>query len=237
MKHRLSREAIEILSTISKGRHRTNILKIPEQKSLAFLVKRIPTYITSDMLTFLGLLGSLTTVLSFILAANINRNFLLMGVLGFIINWFGDSLDGRLAYYRNKPRKWYGFSLDISVDWITTILIGAGYVFYAEGFAKWLGVGFVVMYGWAMITTLLQFKITDKYSIDTGILGPTEVRIIISFILVLEVFIKDSIFYTLAFACVVLLIVNIISTLELLKLADNRDTVEKEQKLNEKKIE
>jgi phosphatidylglycerophosphate synthase len=236
MKRHLSREAIEILSTISKGRHRTNILKSPEQRTLAFLVKRIPPSINSDMLTFLGLLGSLTTALSFILAAYINRNFLLLGILGFGINWFGDSLDGRLAYYRNKPRKWYGFSLDITVDWITIILIGAGYVIYADGFAKGFGIGFVVMYGWAMITTLLQFKITDKYSIDTGIFGPTEVRVIISLILIAEVLFKDSIIYTVGFACAVLLIVNIISTLELLKEADNRDNAEKEQKLKEKNI-
>jgi hypothetical protein len=234
MKNRLSREVIEILSTISKGRHRTNFLKNPEQKFIAFLVKRIPSFITSDMLTFLGLFGSLTTMISFILADTTDRNFLLLGVLGLAINWFGDSLDGRLAYYRNKPRKWYGFSLDITIDWISTVLIGTGFVIYAEGIAKWLGAGFVVMYGWAMITTLLQFKITDKYSIDTGKIGPTEVRVYISLMLLAEVILKNSIIYTTAFICAVSLVVNIVSTKELLDQANNRDNTENEKKLNPK---
>lgn len=231
MKHSLSHEDKETLSTISKGRHRTNILKKPEQEALAFLVKHIPSWISSDMLTFIGFIGSLITLTGFILAAYVDRHLLLLSILGFVINWFGDSLDGRVAYYRNKPRKWYGFSLDLTVDWITTILIGCGYIIYANGLAEWFGFGFVVMYGWAMITTLLRYKIIDKYSIDTGLLGPTEVRVVISLILVAEVFFSGSLIYTAALACIVLFIVNIIDTLELLKLADNRDISEKEIKL------
>jgi len=228
MKNHKKREYFEILNTISKGRHRTNILKKPEQSALAYLVKRIPAWVSSDMLTFFGFCGSLLTAASFVMAAYWSRLYLLLGILGFIINWFGDSLDGRLAYYRNKPRKWYGFSLDITVDWLTTVLIGSGYSLYTEGFAKFFGLAFVVMYSWAMITTLMRYKVTDQYSIDTGILGPTEVRVVISLILLAEVFIKDSIVYTGALACVVLLVVNVISTVELLIVADKRDKEEKE---------
>ncbi|NLB02862.1 MAG: CDP-alcohol phosphatidyltransferase, partial [Bacteroidales bacterium] len=133
----------------------------------------------------------------------------------------------------NKPRKWYGFSLDITVDWFTTLLIGAGYAIYTQGFVKFFGVAFVVMYGWAMITALMRYKVTDQYAIDTGIFGPTEVRIVISLILLAEIFIKDSIIYTGALACLVLLVVNVISTVELLILADKRDKDEKEIKKNQ----
>ena len=112
-----------ILATITKDRDRTNILKKHEQNLLAFLVQRIPKWINSDVLTGIGMVGSLITMSSFILAHFYSRTFLLLGILGFIINWFGDSLDGRLAYYRNIPRKWYGFSLDFIVDWLTNIFI------------------------------------------------------------------------------------------------------------------
>ncbi len=230
MKKRISQETIETLSTISKGRHRTNILKKPEQKAIAYLVKRIPSWISSDMLTLLGLVGSLVTITAFILGAYVHRYYLLLGLLGFAINWFGDSLDGRLAYYRNKPRKWYGFTLDVSVDWITVILIGTGYIIYTDGLADWFGIGVVVLYGYAMITALLRYKVSDKYSIDTGILGPTEARILISLILLAEVLFPKSIEYTAALACVILLLVNVISTLDLLKMADKRDQAEREQK-------
>jgi len=235
MKHILSPETVETLSTISKGRHRTNLLKTQEQKALAFLVKRIPSCISSDMLTLIGFCGTLITMTSFILASYVNRYFLLFGILGFAINWFGDSLDGRVAYYRNTPRKWYGFSLDISVDWITTILIGLGYMIYTDGVWELLGFGFVVMYAWAMVMTLLRYKIIDKYTIDSGLFGPTEVRIIISLILVLEVLIKDSIIYSGAFACVMLLVTNIVDMRKLLQMADARDIAEREKKQNEEK--
>jgi hypothetical protein len=180
-----------------------------------------------NKLTFIGFIGSLITMLSFILAKYVQREYLLIGVLGFAINWFGDSLDGRFAYYSKHPRKWYGFALDITIDWITTILIGIGYVVYTDGVWELLGFGFVVMYGWAMITILLKYKITDKYTIDTGLFGPTEARIIISLILVLEVLFKDSIIYSAIFACVFLFIVDIIDTLNLLHLANEKDIAER----------
>ncbi len=235
MRNRLSKETIEILSTISKGRHRTNLLKTQEQKTLAYLVERIPSWISPNMLTALGLLGSIVTAFSFILATYVNINFLLIGVIGFAINWFGDSLDGRIAYYRKTPRKWYGFSLDITVDWLTTILIGFGFVIYVGGPAELLGFGFVVMYGWEMITTLLRYKITDKYSIDNGLFGPTEVRIIISLVLILEVFVRDSLIYSGAIVCLMLFVSNIIDTKKLLHLADLKDKAEKEDKLKAEK--
>jgi hypothetical protein len=104
---------------------------------------------------------------------------------------------------------------------------------YTEGNAKYFGFGFVVMYGWAMLTTLLRYKVTDQYSIDTGLVGPTETRVILSLILIAEVLFKDSIIYTAALACILLLVVNIIGSLDLLKQADKRDQVEREAKASE----
>jgi hypothetical protein len=218
------------LTKISKDRDRTNILKKQEQNLLAYLVQRIPLWMNSDMLTAIGLAGSFVTAASFILAAYFHRSLLLFGILGFALNWFGDSLDGRLAYFRNKPRKWYGFSLDFTVDWLTNILIGLGYIVYVGGEWELLGFGFVVLYGWAMKTALLRYKIIDKYTIDSGILGPTEVRIIISLFLALEIIWKSSIIYCGILACIILFIVNIIDSLKLLKIADNRDKEEKNAK-------
>jgi phosphatidylglycerophosphate synthase len=233
MKSFLSQEALEILKTITKDRSRTNLLKRYEQDALVFLVQRIPSWIKSDMLTFIGFMGSLTVLLSFILATYINKDYLLLGIPGFGINWFGDSLDGRLAYFRNQPRRWYGFSLDLTVDWLTTIIIGCGYMIYTDGNWKILGFGFVVLYGWAIITTLLRYKATGKYTIDSGLVGPTEVRIIVSAILVAEVLLNGSIIYSAIFVCAILFIVNIFSTIKLLRLANNLDIEEKENKLNE----
>jgi len=222
----------EIRKIISADRERTNILKQSEQLTIAFLVKRLPTWLSPNMLTSIGFFGNILTFLSFVLATYINVNFLLLGVVGYAINWFGDSLDGRIAYYRHKPRKWYGFALDMTIDWLGILLMGFGFVIYANGPWEMVGFGFVVLYGWEMITTLLRYKIIGKYSIDSGAFGPTEVRIIMSLILVLEVFFKDSILYISSIATAILFIINIIDTKKLLKLADECDIREKEQASN-----
>lgn len=218
-----------VIKLISNDRERTNILRQSEQRTLAFLVQRVPSWINSDMLTGIGFGGNILTFLSFLLAAYVSTDYLLLGVLGYAISWLGDSLDGRLAYYRHKPRKWYGFALDITVDWLGVILMGLGFIIYVKGPWDMIGFGFVVLYGWAMITATVRYKVTGKYSIDSGLLGPTEVRILISLILILEVLFNGSIQYVSLFATTILLLTNILDTIKLLTLADEYDNKEKEQ--------
>jgi len=220
----------QVVKIISADRERTNILKKSEQYTIAFLVQHIPSWVSSDMLTFIGFFGSIITFFSFILATYVNNKYLLLGVLGYAISWFGDSLDGRVAYYRNKARKWYGFVLDITADWLGIVLMGIGFVVYVDGPWEMIGFVFVVLYGWEMLTTLLRYKVTGKYSIDSGLFGPTEVRIVISLILILEVWFKNSILYISAVISLILFIMNIIDTLKLLKLADECDNIEREEK-------
>jgi phosphatidylglycerophosphate synthase len=219
----------EVLKVISSDRERTNILKKSEQQTIAFLVKIIPSWISSNMLTGIGFFGNILTFVSFLLAAYIHPYYLLLGTVGYALNWFGDSLDGRIAYYRHKSRKWFGFALDITTDWLGIVLMGLGFVVYVTGPWEIVGFAFIVMYGWEMITTLLRYKITGKYTIDSGLFGPTEVRIVISLILVFEVLFKDSILYVSTLATVILFIINVIDTRKLLKLADECDISEKKQ--------
>ncbi|OFY62880.1 MAG: CDP-alcohol phosphatidyltransferase [Bacteroidetes bacterium RBG_13_43_22] len=213
----------EVLNSISRDRARTNLLKKYEQIALAWLVQRIPSWISSNLLTAIGFFGSVIVFVSFLLARYIDRNYLLLGVLGFLISWFGDSLDGRLAYYRNKPRKLYGFVLDITMDWISIIIIGCGYIVYAEGVWELMGYGFVLMYGWEMIIALMRYKITGEYSIDAGKLGPTEARIIISAIMIAEVFLPGSLVYSVVAISILLFVINVIDTRKLTIIADEID--------------
>ncbi|MEA5100434.1 MAG: CDP-alcohol phosphatidyltransferase [Bacteroidales bacterium] len=212
-----------VLKVIAKDRERTNITRKYEQKAIAFLVQCIPLCISSNMLSAIGLVGNLMVGLSFILGAFINSNFLLLGIVGCFINWFGDSLDGRLAYYRSKPRKWYGFCLDIMIDWVGITAIGVGFILYLGSQWKLIGYGFIAMYALEMIITLLRYKITNKYSIDSGLLGPTEVRLVIILVLIIEVIFHGSFLYFSIFATLILLISNIKDGLQLLKFADERD--------------
>lgn len=219
-----------ILKRIFQDRKRTNILSGVEQSTISWLVKRIPSFISSDMLTFIGTAGSVIVLLGFILGTYISRDYLLLGPLGLAINWFGDSLDGRMAYYRNTPRKWYGFSLDIIMDWVSTVLIGLGYLVYARNEYELIAFVFVALYGWAMIISQLRYKITDIYSIDAGVVGPTEIRIILAIIIILEVMFGHLIEYFATGICLVLFIINFLDTKKLLKLGDIRDNAEREAK-------
>ena len=232
MKSENSHSMNDVLKIISQDRGRTNLLRKYEQKTIAYLVQRIPLWVSSNILTGIGFFGSFIILFSFILATYFGEIYLLLGVFGFMVCWFGDSLDGRIAYYRNKQRKWYGFALDITADWIGVVLMGWGFVIYIDDAWEIFGFCFVVLYGWEMLTTLLRYKITNTYSIDSGLFGPTEVRIVISIILILEVLLKGSILYSAALACVLLFVSNIIDTNKLLKMADDRDIEERRENQN-----
>lgn len=216
-----------VLKRIFQDRKRTNILNGLEQKTISYLVKRVPSFVSSDMLTFLGTSGSVIVLIGFILASYISREYLLLGILGLSINWLGDSLDGRVAYYRNTPRKWYGFSLDIVMDWVSTVLIGMGYLVYTRNQYELIAFIFVVLYGWAMIISQLRYKITDVYSIDSGLVGPTEIRVILSLIFIIEVIFGQVFDYFAGAICITLFIINFLDTRKLLKLGDQRDEAER----------
>jgi len=216
------------LERVFADRKRTNILRSAEQTLIMELVKLIPHNIGPNALTFIGAIGSLIVFSAFLAATFVHTNWLLAGIAGLAINWFGDSLDGRLAYFRNTPRKWYGFALDIIMDWWSIAAIGFGYFIYAAADFRWLGFLFVSLYGWSILIALLRYKITDKYKIDSGGAGPTELRIIIALILLAEMFFKGLIHYSAVIISVTLFVLNLIDTLQLLKAGDERDLREKD---------
>ncbi len=210
--------------SISQDRKRTNVLHTQELALIAYLVERMPRWVTSNMLTTIGLCGNLLVALFMLLGALTGESWwLLLTPLGFAINWFGDSLDGRLAYYRGKPRKWFGFCLDIVVDWIGIVAIGLGYYSYVAPEWKLIGFIFVALYGAEMIISQLRYKVTDRYSIDSGLLGPTEVRIILALLFSSEYFFPGSIQWIGLAISVVLLIAFLTDFAGLLALANERD--------------
>lgn len=222
-KTRRALKTSEVMHSVFGDRSRTNLLKKYEQQAIAWLVQRMPPCITSNFLTGVGFFGYVIVFTSFVLAAYFGRVWLLLGLPGFIINWFGDSLDGRLAYYRKKPRKQYGSTLDITIDWLSIILIGLGYIIYVDGVWEVFGYGFVAMYAWEIIVALIRYRLTGSYSIDSGKVGPTEVRIMVGIIMVAEVLLPGSLIFSAGFLVIAIFIVNIIDTNKLLRIADEID--------------
>ncbi len=222
-------ELTEKEKRISADRKRTNILRVPEQAAIAFLCRYMPPFISPDMLTAISLLASIIIFYGFWLAKG-NPYFFAVSIFGFALQWFGDSLDGRIAYYRNIPRKWYGFALDMCMDWVSTVLMGLGFYFYLPDEFKIIAFLFIACYAWIMILTLMKYKITGTYAIDSGLLGPTEMRIAICGILLISMFYPNVL---IVFACGLVAIVTVIDFVEfknVLKLGDQHDKEENAKK-------
>ena len=207
---------------MSQDRQRTNILKKAEARALQFLCAHMPKWVYPDLLTAFGFFGSLVVCAGLWLARHSDRRFLLLSIFGLAVHWFGDSLDGRLAYYRNTPRKWYGWALDINVDWTSACFIGLGFYFYLQTF-RIVPFIFVVAYGGAMIVALLRYKVTDKYTIDSFMFGPTELRILLATVLFLELYRPDTLLQFGFAGSLILVIMNALDSYKVLKLADQKD--------------
>ena len=211
--------------SIRQGRIRENVLRSAEMKTIKYLCGIMPAWVTSDLLTAFGLFGSMIIGTGLYLG-NTYKPWLLLSVFGFMIQWFGDSLDGRLAYYRNIPRKWYGWSLDLTVDWLSMCLVGFGFFYYLD-YYRWIAFIFIFAYGWSMIIALLRYKITDKYSIDSHSMGPTELRILIAAFMILDIFVSQTLVVFGFAGTFILMIFNIFDTIRVLKMGDERDKKEK----------
>ena len=82
----------------------------------------MPAWVTPDILTGTGLFASLLIAVSYGLT-RLNENFLWLATFGFILNWFGDSLDGTLARYRKIERPKFGYFIDHVVDTVGIVLV------------------------------------------------------------------------------------------------------------------
>jgi phosphatidylglycerophosphate synthase len=146
-----------------------------ERTALQWLCKKMPAWMTPDILTVIGFMGGLVMAAAYWLC-NTNKNFLWIVDLGLLINWFGDSLDGSLARYRRIERFQYGYFVDHTVD-ITTqtiFFIGLGLSpFVHFHFALLALVGYLHL----GILTYINTAVAGVYKISYGKIGPTEVRV------------------------------------------------------------
>lgn len=146
-----------------------------ERPTLQFLAGKMPAWVNPDMLLGFGLFGSLMTIISYWLT-NFNSAFLWLASLGFMINWFGDSLDGTLARYRKIERPKYGFFVDHTADSLSTVMIfiGLGLSAYVRlDIALLACIGYLLM----MVLTYINTIVGGEFKISYGKVGPTELRI------------------------------------------------------------
>ena len=149
----------------------------PERIILDWLVVRMPMWVTSDGLTALGVLGSFLTCLGYILTWN-SPQFLWLASFGIVMNWFGDSLDGSLARYRQMERPRYGFLLDQTIDVFGNILVGVGMA--SSPYIR-LETAFLAFTGYHMLTisSLVRAALDRTFHVTLSNMGPTEIRALI----------------------------------------------------------
>jgi archaetidylinositol phosphate synthase len=147
-----------------------------ERPALHWLAAHMPKWVTPDFLTGVGVAGVLVTLVGYILSGQ-NRAFLWLASLGFVINWFGDSLDGTLARYRHIERPRYGFYIDHVVDAVSEVL-----VFTGLGLSPYVSfnVAMVALVGYMLLSVLVYLLtyLVGIFQLSYGKLGPTEVRVL-----------------------------------------------------------
>jgi len=160
---------------ISEHQRINDILLGPlERPAIKWLVEHMPRWVNSDHLTFFGLFAALMIGVSY-WATRFSPNYLWLASLGFVLNWFGDSLDGNLARYRKEERPRYGYYIDHIVDTVSeiSIFLGLGLSPYVSFNIAVMGlIGYLCMTVQVYITT----NVRGVFKISYGKFGPTEIR-------------------------------------------------------------
>lgn len=112
------------------------------------------------------------------LASNADPAWLLVAILGYIVQWFGDSMDGSLARYRRIERPSYGYFIDHSCDGLATLLILAGI-----GLSPFvtMDVALIALAGYLLLSihAFLSARVLGEFKLSYLSAGPTELRIML----------------------------------------------------------
>jgi phosphatidylglycerophosphate synthase len=159
-------------------RHNESLTARLEKRVLVWLAERAPSWVHSDHLTALGLLGTLFAALAFFVA-RFDRLALVAAVLALAVNWLGDSLDGTLARVRKLERPRYGYYVDHVVDVVgaAALLTGMG----LSGFmSPWVAAGLLLAFLVVTAETFLATHALGVFRMSFAWLGPTEVRLLLA---------------------------------------------------------
>lgn len=168
-------------------RIQNSILNRVEKKALVWLAERQPKWVFSDLLTIIGIIGAIMIGAGFVLSSK-NINWLWLSVAGFIVNWYGDSLDGTLARVRNTQRPLYGYYLDHTVD-----CFNEAFMFIGLGLSHLMRLDIALMilivYLFLTVNVSVNAHLKSEFKLTYGKLGPTEFRVIAIILIMCIIFI------------------------------------------------
>jgi archaetidylinositol phosphate synthase len=153
------------------------LLANPERRLLRWIAARLPRWILPDDLTAVGVLSAFAICAAYQLS-NHSLDWLWVASALLVVHWLGDSLDGTLARVRHIERPTYGYYLDHLVDAVSTAAIGIG-LGLSPFMLLSVGTLIVVAYLVLSINVYLESYAFGRFSIGYGLLGPTELCLIL----------------------------------------------------------
>src|SRR2546430_2401411 len=158
-------------------REQTSILAPLERIALYGLVRRMPAAVNSDHLSVLGLLAMLLAGV-FYAASRHNALWLHAVNVCIFLNWFGDSLDGTLARYRNRLRPRYGFYVDHIIDTFGALFLIFGLAL--SGYmSERVAAAVLIVFMMLAINSYLTAYALGVFKISQWKMGPTEMRLLL----------------------------------------------------------
>src|SRR6266545_2330423 len=159
------------------AREQTSILAPLERAALYAFARRMPAWVNSDHLSILGFIGMIGAGACYAVS---RRNPLMLHLVNVFIflNWFGDSLDGTLARYRDRQRPRYGFYVDHIIDTFGTMFLIFGLAlsgYMTERVAAAVLIVFLML----AINSYLTAYALGIFKTSQWKMGPTEIRLLL----------------------------------------------------------
>jgi phosphatidylglycerophosphate synthase len=142
------------------------------------MAHRLPAWINSDHLTFLGFAAQLMTGVTYALS-RFSRLWLIASVGFLALNWLGDSMDGTLSRVRQKQRPRYGFYVDHMLDSIGAVALMGGLAL--SGYmSPIIAAGLLVFFLLLSIQSYLATYTLGEFQMSFWSFGPTELRLLLA---------------------------------------------------------
>src|SRR5512136_111145 len=164
--------------TNAKSHTRINetVLGPLERPALHWLAVHSPKWMNPDIYTAIGVAGSIIILVGYVLSRS-HPGYFWLASFGFLVNWYGDSMDGTLARYRHIERPIYGFFVDHTTDAISQVLM-----FLGLGSSPYISfnIACLTLVAYLLISVLVYIRtyLVGEFKISYGRLGPTEVRVL-----------------------------------------------------------
>jgi phosphatidylglycerophosphate synthase len=173
-----ARDAEQSIPFANANRLQESFTARAERRALAWLAARMPLWINSDHLTLLGFVAMFLAGASYALTRT-NRVGLILATIFLALNWFGDSLDGTLARFRNQQRPRYGFYVDHMIDTLGGLFLMGGMAI--SGIVDWrIALGMFIAFLMLSVEVYLAAYTLGTFRLSFAKFGPTEIRILLA---------------------------------------------------------